>query len=141
MKIAKDTAAKKNGNKGHCPPFSSPLFVRSFISSQAIKMNILLYFGVMVVASCLIRLWLWLSIVLLVFRKMLIFRHRVSQARARSTAGLGTRPCTRSTERITLTEPPRGEFYTPMLSEKFFLLCSREASRATKHVFFLWQYF
>jgi hypothetical protein len=75
-------------------PLCSPLFVRSFISFQAIKMNI--YFGVMVVASCLIRLWLWLSIVLLVFRKMLIFRHRVSQARARSKAGLGTRPCTRS---------------------------------------------
>ena len=40
------------------------------------------------------------------------------------------------TVRITLTETPRGEFYTPMLSEKFFLRRSREASRATKHVFF-----
>ena len=42
-----------------------------------------------------------------------------------------------STVRITLTETPRGEFYTPMLSEKFFLRRSREASRATKHVFFM----
>ena len=40
-----------------------------------------------------------------------------------------------NTVRITLTETPRGEFYTPMLSEKFFLRRSREASRATKHVF------
>ena len=49
--------------------------------------------------------------------------------------------CTLYTVRITLTETPRGEFYTPMLSEKFFLRRSREATRATKHVFFLWQYF